>query len=81
MKSGDHPGILKLTFVLLGDNAEDDGVFYMSWDDFAKHFSSIDACIVPTNLGDIKLEVIEEYSVFGPLVGCLIGLLLKPLSL
>lgn len=56
-----------------GDKAKNDGIFYMSWEDFKKHFQSIDVCIVPTNLGDIKLDVIEEYSVFGPFVGCIIG--------
>jgi hypothetical protein len=59
--------------VPLGAQAADDGVFYMSWDDFRKHFVAVDVCIVPTDLGDIKLDVLEEYSVFGPFVGCLIG--------
>lgn len=46
----------------------------MSWDDFLKHFDGIDVCIIPSNLGDIKLDVIEEYSVCGSIVGCIIGI-------
>lgn len=45
----------------------------MSWNDFLKHFDGIDVCIIPSNLGDIKLDVIEEYSVFGSFIGCIIG--------
>ena len=46
----------------------------MSWDDFLKHFDGIDVCIIPSNLGDIKLDVIEEYSICGSFVGCIIGM-------
>jgi len=69
-----HPNIrLEMRNFDTGTNAKDDGVFYMSWDDFLKNFDGIDVCFVNRDLGRVQLDVIEEYSVFGPFVGCIIG--------
>jgi len=71
-----HPNIrLEMRNFDTGTNAKDDGVFYMSWDDFLKNFDGIDVCFVNRDLGRVQLDVIEEYSVFGPFVGCIIGTL------
>lgn len=68
-----HPGVkLEMGNFSFGAQVED-GVFYMSWDDFLKNFDTIDVCYVRRNLRNLQLDVIEECSVFGACVGCLWG--------
>ena len=51
----------------------DDGCFYMSWDDFLKHFNGVDVCYVQRDMASLKLDIIEEAHVCGSFVGCVIG--------
>jgi hypothetical protein len=50
-----------------------DGCFYMSWDDFLKHFDMIDVCYIQRDMSSLKLDIIEEAHVCGAFVGCFIG--------
>lgn len=59
--------------ICTGDKGQDDGVFYMGWDDFLQHFDGIDVCFVDRDMGSIRLDVKEEFSVCGAFMGCIIG--------
>jgi calpain-15 len=54
----------------------DDGCFYMSWDDFLKHFDGIDVCYIQRDMSSLKLDIIEEAHVCGAFVGCIVGKIL-----
>ena len=56
-----------------GDKAQDDGTFFMSWDDFLRHFDGIDVCFVNRDMSSLRLDVKEEFSVCGAFVGCIVG--------
>jgi hypothetical protein len=51
----------------------DDGIFYMSWNDFVKYFNSVDVCYTQKDLSYLQLNIYESFNVFGPFIGCLIG--------
>jgi hypothetical protein len=68
-----HPGIrLEMGFPS-GSNAKDDGIFFMSWDDFIQHFDGIDVCYRSRDMDDIQLDLKEDLGVFGPTIGCIFG--------
>ena len=67
-----HKGI-QLEMGYLGKSAKDDGIFYMSWDDFLKHFDGVDVCFAARDMSDLQLHVNEDFNVLGPLIGCIIG--------
>jgi hypothetical protein len=50
-----------------------DGEFYMSWDDFLRHFRGVDVCYTKRDLSNLHLDAKEEYGCWGPLVGCIVG--------
>ena len=52
---------------------KDDGLFWMSWEDFLKYFSSVDVCITSRGMQELRYHVYEEFSFFGPVLGCVVG--------
>jgi calpain-15 len=52
---------------------DDDGCFWMSFEDFIVHFSSVDVCFRRTGLDDMVLDVKEEMGCVGPAIGCAWG--------
>jgi len=52
-----------------------DGVFWMCWEDFVKHFKTIDVCSRTTGFGDLALDVREDEGCIGPCKGCCVGCL------
>ena len=57
----------------VGADAADDGIFFMSWEDFVEHFDNIDVCLRTSGIDDLALDVKEELGTMGPCVGCLCG--------
>jgi hypothetical protein len=57
----------------VGKEARDDGIFYMSWNDFLKYFDGVDVCVLSNDLDDIEMDLKEDYGIFGPILGCIIG--------
>jgi len=53
---------------------DDDGTFFMSWDDFCHHFDSIDVCLRTQGMSEFNLRVYEHYGLCGPTLGCLAGI-------
>ncbi|CAE7494838.1 Capn15 [Symbiodinium microadriaticum] len=71
-----HPAIrLEMRKFDTGDKAEDDGAFYMSWDDFLRHFNNIDVCFVQRDMSSVRMDVMEEFGICGAFVGCIVGTL------
>ena len=58
---------------IVSKSDKDDGIFWMSWSDFIKYFSTIDVCITSRGLQELTYHVYEEFSFGGPVVGCIIG--------
>ena len=54
---------------------KDDGIFWMSYEDFLKYFDGVDVCFRSTGLNDLALDMHEELGGFGPLCGCILGCL------
>ena len=52
---------------------DDDGVFYIAWEDFLKHFDNVDVCLRTSGIADLSLDVKEELGTCGPCVGCVCG--------
>eukprot|EP00038_Savillea_parva_P011717 m.199580 g.199580 ORF g.199580 m.199580 type:complete len:523 (-) comp20781_c0_seq1:127-1695(-) len=52
---------------------EDDGVFWMPYDDFWVNFKQIDVCDRSTGFGDLALDIDEAKGFCGPLRGCTWG--------
>ena len=52
---------------------KDDGIFWISWEDFLKYFSSIDVCLTSSGMHDLNLHVYEGASFLGPMIGCIVG--------
>ena len=59
---------------ILARSAADDGIFFMSWDDFLNHYDGVDVCVLSNDMDDIELDLLEDFGVFGPCLGCIIGL-------
>jgi calpain-15 len=53
-----------------GDN---DGIFWMLWEDFVKHYNNIEVCDRKQSLRDLTLEVHEEDGPCGICCGCVGG--------
>ena len=51
----------------------DDGIFWISWEDFLKYFSTVDVCLTSSGMQDLSLHVYEGASFFGPFIGCVVG--------
>jgi calpain-15 len=51
----------------------DDGIFWISWEDFLKYFDGIDVCLTSSGMQDLSLHVYEGAGVFGPFLGCVVG--------
>jgi len=52
----------------------DDGLFWMSFSDFCRHFGRLDVCDRSTN-SDLQLDVKEDDGCCGPCMGCVSGCL------
>ena len=52
---------------------EDDGSFWMHFDDFARHFDKVTVCLTHLGMGNLKIEVNENCGRMGPAFGCLTG--------
>jgi calpain-15 len=52
---------------------DNDGIFWMSWEDFCKNYDTIDVCIKETGMDDLVLKVNESLGQCGTFVGCLVG--------
>jgi calpain-15 len=52
---------------------DNDGIFWMSWEDFIKSYDTIDVCIKETGMDDIVLKVNESLGQCGTFIGCLWG--------
>eukprot|EP00995_Heteronema_vittatum_P005895 NODE_192_length_1663_cov_367.282528_g130_i0.p1 GENE.NODE_192_length_1663_cov_367.282528_g130_i0~~NODE_192_length_1663_cov_367.282528_g130_i0.p1 ORF type:complete len:434 (-),score=113.49 NODE_192_length_1663_cov_367.282528_g130_i0:280-1581(-) len=55
--------------------AEDDGTFWMSFDDVITHFRNFDICDRTTGFDDLQLDVHEERGPCGACYGCCCGCL------
>ncbi len=66
--------LLLIALIKIARNAADDGIFYMSWEDFLKHYDGVDVCVLSNDMDDIELDLLEDFGVFGPCLGCVIGL-------
>mmetsp|Transcript_21654 Transcript_21654/g.29816 ORF Transcript_21654/g.29816 Transcript_21654/m.29816 type:complete len:144 (+) Transcript_21654:227-658(+) len=53
----------------------DDGVFYISWEDFLEHFSMVDVLFPAVGAEDLHLKVDEMHKCSGALRGCVSGCL------
>lgn len=51
----------------------DDGIFWMCYADFLKHFDTVDCCIRETGMDDLVLDVMEDRGTIGPCLGCVWG--------
>jgi hypothetical protein len=58
---------------ILSRSDKDDGMFWMSWDDFLKYFSSVDVCITSQGLQELSYHVYEGAGFGGPCLGCIVG--------
>lgn len=68
------PGVKLEMRSLGGLPSEDDGVFYISWEDFSKHFDTVDVCVTSTGLEDLQMTTCEDYGAcMGPTIGCVYG--------
>ena len=56
-----------------GYTQEDDGTFFMAWDDFCTHFDGIDVCLRTRGMSEFNLRVRENFGLCGPTIGCLRG--------
>ena len=52
---------------------EDDGSFWMPWEDFSRIFKRVGVCDRTTS-SDLRLEVLEDYGACGVVLGCVAGL-------
>lgn len=70
-----HPGIkLELQSLVSRYQNADDGVFYMSWEDFLKYFCQIDVCMTTNNtMTDLQLNTCEDWGKCGGFLGCVVG--------
>jgi len=54
----------------------DDGIFFIEWNDFIKHYDLVDILFPQTSLGDLHINIHEEAPcsiVCGPVLGCMLG--------
>ena len=58
---------------IMSKSDKDDGLFWMSWNDFLKYFSSIDVCIMSCGMQDLTYHVYEDAGGCGPFIGCIVG--------
>lgn len=56
-----------------GAEDDDDGVFWMTYDDFWENFQQIDLCDRSTGFGDLAFSVDEQQGFCGPARGCAWG--------
>lgn len=52
---------------------QDDGIFWMSWDQFQQHYGTIDICDRTTGFRDLAIDLNEEEGCPGPIKGCCHG--------
>jgi hypothetical protein len=70
---------LWLTHPLVGMNIgrdgdkDNQGIFYMAWEDFVKHFDVVDVIFPNTNMDSMTITITEKYGYVGPLIGCVVG--------
>ncbi|CAN0437039.1 unnamed protein product [Pylaiella littoralis] len=55
------------------ENNDNDGLFWMSWEDFRQVWMEITVCSRSTDASDLALDVHEDLGCPGPCVGCLGG--------
>jgi len=71
-----HPVVTtEIKLMVGGVGAEDDGCFWMHFDDFVKHFDGVNVGLTHLGMNDIKLGVHEECGKAGPALGCMGGFL------
>ena len=65
-----HPGVA----IEMGrEHSGDNGIFYICWEDFVKHFDIIDVIYPDKSMHNMHLTSHEEHQCFGPTMGCLLG--------
>ena len=62
------------TFNFERDDRGDNGVFYMSWEDFVKYFFVIDVIYTDTSMHNMHYNAHEDHKCYGPIMGALLGL-------
>ena len=61
---------------MIRPEVEDDGKFWMRWDDFSRVFQTVDVCSRSTGVHDLHLDVNESdgwANAIGPAKGCAFG--------
>jgi len=49
-------------------------MFYIAWEDFIQHYSSIDILYPDRSMQNMHISIREDDKCFGPVTGCLCGL-------
>ena len=52
---------------------EEDGMFWMSWQDFQLYFDQVDICHRSIDVNELYLDVHEDQGFCGPCQGCVMG--------
>lgn len=56
------------------DSDDNDGAFFIAWDDFCKFFDHIDVCLRTRGMSEFILEINEDFGGCGAAFGCLKGI-------
>jgi len=59
----------------IGRKHKEDGIFWMCWDDFIKHFNVINVIYPPMDMHNLHFKVVEHDAYCGTCRGCLWGCL------
>ena len=68
----EHPGVAAAC-AYNPDAHNDDGMFWMEYEDFCKHFEWIGICDRSVGMDELVLEILDEKSCTGPCRGCVMG--------
>lgn len=65
----EHPKCAKAC----GHEKKADGIFWMEYSDFMKHYRTVDVCHRSRGIRDIRVDLHEDSGCAGPIIGCCKG--------